>query len=192
MSTETRTIRTCASSGSCKVTASRYCTHPHRTRTARCIHSSKRVPSRHATLLHPTRPGKSAGYQTPSPPSFDLLLLVFCSDLLIRVLATYRLSIADSPHSFTGLPPRSLHYVYACTRFTDRDKIDDNGDGVIDYDEFREFNRHYPALLFPAFQMQQALRRITFGDGFWQKETSRRHQTMGKVLNEPAVCNAGC
>jgi hypothetical protein len=63
---------------------------------------------------------------------------------------------------------------------------------VINYDEFREFNRHYPALLFPAFQMQQALRRITFGDAFWIKETSRRHKTMGKVVNKPAVCNADC
>lgn len=54
------------------------------------------------------------------------------------------------------------------------DVIDTDGDGVISFAEFAEFNQRYPALLFPAFSMQNELRRRCFGETFWRKELGRR------------------
>ena len=59
------------------------------------------------------------------------------------------------------------------------EKIDTNGDGIISFGEFVAFNKKYPVLLFPAFSMQQVLRKLTFGDAFWAKETARRQKQFG-------------
>jgi Ca2+-binding EF-hand superfamily protein len=59
------------------------------------------------------------------------------------------------------------------------DVIDADGDGVISFSEFLEFNRRYPALLFPAYSMQNELRRRCFGEGFWQQELSKRVTSTG-------------
>jgi Ca2+-binding EF-hand superfamily protein len=54
------------------------------------------------------------------------------------------------------------------------DIIDVNGDGVISFDEFQEFNRKYPCMLFPAFQMQQHLRKGIYGERWWNVLTQER------------------
>lgn len=54
------------------------------------------------------------------------------------------------------------------------DVIDDNGDGVISFTEFCDFNQRYPALLFPAYKVQQQLRIRIFGDDFWDRQTGNR------------------
>eukprot|EP00937_MAST-01D_sp_MAST-1D-sp2_P004992 g4992.t1 len=54
------------------------------------------------------------------------------------------------------------------------DKIDTDGDGVVSFAEFAEFNRVYPALLLPAFSMQNEIRRRCFGETFWRTEYHRR------------------
>lgn len=43
------------------------------------------------------------------------------------------------------------------------EEFDTNDDGEIDFDEFRELNRRYPMVLFPAFRLQDAFRRKTLG-----------------------------
>ena len=64
------------------------------------------------------------------------------------------------------------------------DAIDSDGDGVISSAEFADFNRRYPALLFPAFSMQNELRRRCFGEKFWQKELGRRmDMTDGRMMD---------
>lgn len=42
-------------------------------------------------------------------------------------------------------------------------RMDRNQDGIVTYDEFVAFHKRYPAILFPAFTVQQQLRRRTFG-----------------------------
>jgi hypothetical protein len=54
------------------------------------------------------------------------------------------------------------------------EKLDANGDGIISFDEFALFNTRYPALLFPAFQMQQLLRQAVFGDPYWAAQVKLR------------------
>ena len=60
------------------------------------------------------------------------------------------------------------------------DKIDENGDGKISFGEFQSFNKQYPALLFPAFEMQQNLRRRVHGSDFWEAQTILRYKDHGR------------
>ena len=54
------------------------------------------------------------------------------------------------------------------------DLIDINGDGVVSFEEFQDFNRKYPCLLFPAFKMQMALRENIYGARWWKTLTIER------------------
>jgi len=45
--------------------------------------------------------------------------------------------------------------------------------------EFREFVRKYPALLFPAFQLQDMLQQKIMGADFWKVFSSRRMSLSG-------------
>lgn len=38
-----------------------------------------------------------------------------------------------------------------------------NADGMIDYEEFKTINRRYPMMLFPAFRLQDSIRKKTLG-----------------------------
>ena len=40
--------------------------------------------------------------------------------------------------------------------------LDKNGDGKIDFEEFQDMNKTFPAILYPAFRTQVRL-RLTFG-----------------------------
>jgi len=42
-------------------------------------------------------------------------------------------------------------------------------------EKFKIYMVHNQMLLFPAFNMQQALQRKVCGSGFWAKQTKRRH-----------------
>jgi len=46
--------------------------------------------------------------------------------------------------------------------------------GDIDTDIFREFARNHPALLFPAFQIQEHLQRKVLGSDFWEYYSNKR------------------
>jgi Ca2+-binding EF-hand superfamily protein len=57
--------------------------------------------------------------------------------------------------------------------------IDGDGDGTVSFEEFVEFNRKYPVMLFPAFKMQQTLREKVFGFDFWEEQMLRRRKMEG-------------
>ena len=47
--------------------------------------------------------------------------------------------------------------------------FDTNDDGMLDFDEFRELNRRFPLVLFPAFRLQDQMQKVTFGGAKWAK-----------------------
>ena len=53
------------------------------------------------------------------------------------------------------------------------DMFDQNGDGVIDLNEFIELDRRFPMLMFPAFRLQEKMQRITLGEKQWTKINER-------------------
>eukprot|EP01041_Mallomonas_annulata_P011403 gene11403-23856_t len=57
------------------------------------------------------------------------------------------------------------------------EEFDVNKDGTIDYSEFCEMERRYPMILFPAFQLQDAMQQQSLGEREWVKliERYRRH-----------------
>jgi len=59
------------------------------------------------------------------------------------------------------------------------ENLDDNSDGLVSQREFRDYNKAYPAILFPAYSMQQQLRRKCFGETFWIKKEDKRRKLSG-------------
>jgi Ca2+-binding EF-hand superfamily protein len=53
------------------------------------------------------------------------------------------------------------------------EEFDQNGDGLIDFDEFQDLNRHYPLVLFPAFRLQDRIQKVTLGEGGWVSVAKR-------------------
>jgi Ca2+-binding EF-hand superfamily protein len=51
--------------------------------------------------------------------------------------------------------------------------FDQNGDGVIDLNEFIELDKRFPMLMFPAFRLQEKMQRITLGEKQWTKINER-------------------
>jgi Ca2+-binding EF-hand superfamily protein len=58
-------------------------------------------------------------------------------------------------------------------------KIDTNNDGSITWAEFRDNARRFPVLLFPAFHVQEEIRKKVFGPVFWLKESTKVYQEQG-------------
>jgi Ca2+-binding EF-hand superfamily protein len=52
--------------------------------------------------------------------------------------------------------------------------LDTDGDGVVSKEEFQAAIPSLPALLFPAFQVQQLMRHSVLGLGFWKLEQQKR------------------
>ena len=69
------------------------------------------------------------------------------------------------------------------------DKLYENKDGQISFMEFQNFNQKYPALLYPAFEMQQLLRRRIYGAAFWEKLTKARYAHRGRNSNIFEILN---
>ena len=46
-------------------------------------------------------------------------------------------------------------------------EFDTNDDGLIDFDEFKEINKRYPLVLFPAFRLQDRMQKATLGEWGW-------------------------
>ena len=55
-------------------------------------------------------------------------------------------------------------------------EFDSNDDGLIDMDEFRELNRRYPMVLFPAFRFQDNLQRGSLGLKRWVEIAARKQR----------------
>ena len=63
------------------------------------------------------------------------------------------------------------------------ERLDTDGDGQVSFTEFQDFNKQYPALLFPAFEMQQSLRTRIKGQTYWEKMTRERFRKHGRSAN---------
>lgn len=50
--------------------------------------------------------------------------------------------------------------------------FDFNGDGRIDFAEFKQLNAQFPSLLYPAFRIQQNMRIFTMGESWWNKKVA--------------------
>lgn len=48
--------------------------------------------------------------------------------------------------------------------------FDFNGDGRIDFAEFKQLHTQFPSLLYPAFRIQQNMRIFTMGESWWNKK----------------------
>jgi len=46
--------------------------------------------------------------------------------------------------------------------------------GDVDLEEFKEFSRNHPAMLFPAFHMQQLIQKGVLGEQFWKYYSTKR------------------
>ena len=55
--------------------------------------------------------------------------------------------------------------------------IDTDGDGRLDFPEFAGMNDKFPQLLFPAFRIQAAMQRISFGDDFWARQRHKQAES---------------
>ena len=60
-------------------------------------------------------------------------------------------------------------------------EFDTNGDGLIDFDEFRTMNQRYPMTLYPIFKLQLSLQKATLGENRWNR-ILRDIQTRKNVL----------
>lgn len=54
--------------------------------------------------------------------------------------------------------------------------IDKNKSGTVSFTEFAEYNRNFPILLFPAFQVQESVRRKVLGTSYWERQTKRNQE----------------
>ena len=81
--------------------------------------------------------------------------------------------------------------VYGCRTFNQLEprvlqvlkKLDEDGNGEVSRTEFENFNLRFPMMLFPAYQMQQELRRATFSESYWEKLSTRRRGFSGRSIN---------
>ncbi|KAG6615863.1 Sphingosine Kinase [Phytophthora cinnamomi] len=48
--------------------------------------------------------------------------------------------------------------------------FDFNGDGKIDFSEFKQLNAQFPSLLYPAFRIQQNMKIFTLGEKWWERK----------------------
>ena len=60
-------------------------------------------------------------------------------------------------------------------------------DGDVNIEDFREFSRTHPALLFNAFQMQEAIQERVLGRTFWEYYSERRIEVSKGRLYVPVT-----
>ena len=63
-------------------------------------------------------------------------------------------------------------------------RMDDDSSGTISFNEFCGKARKFPLLLFPAFYMQDMMRKKCMGLGFWEKHTYRLRQSQKYGLEQ--------
>ncbi|KAL4145855.1 hypothetical protein PRNP1_011731 [Phytophthora ramorum] len=68
--------------------------------------------------------------------------------------------------------------------------FDFNGDGKIDFAEFKQLNSQFPSLLYPAFRIQQNMKIFTLGEKWWERKieelVTEHHE---KIANHVAAGN---
>ena len=65
--------------------------------------------------------------------------------------------------------------------------VDDNGDGVINFQEFKSLDRRFSLMLFPIFRLQEKMQRLTLGVRDWVG--INRKVEMGRKKNQPVSRN---
>ena len=70
--------------------------------------------------------------------------------------------------------------------------VDDNGDGVIDFREFKALDRRFALMLFPIFRLQQKMQRLTLGERDWVEihqrvEMGRNNQPVSRNIHDVGV-----
>ena len=71
------------------------------------------------------------------------------------------------------------------------DQLDGNGDGNVSREEWLLFNKSQPLLLFPAYQMQEALRSKIIGTGWWQAMQEKRTAQFRQQVRYSAIGGGG-
>lgn len=63
-------------------------------------------------------------------------------------------------------------------------KLDENGDSVITRDEFINFSKRYPLILYPVFTLQEKLRSSVIGNDYWliQSDNRRKHFSPNETI----------
>lgn len=59
----------------------------------------------------------------------------------------------------------------------------ENGTAEISREQFHKFAAKHPALLFPAFQLQNALQKKIMGVRFWDAAARKRNKNFGSAVN---------
>lgn len=63
-------------------------------------------------------------------------------------------------------------------------------DGVIDVEDFKQFSKTHPALLFPAFDLQINMRSGVLGSEFWEFQSSKRMElSKGRYISVEELAN---
>lgn len=69
--------------------------------------------------------------------------------------------------------------------------FDFDGDGKIDFGEFKQLNALFPSLLYPAFRIQQNMRLHTMGEAWWRRKVEELHADKEQELVRLKAAAAG-
>ncbi|KAG1694319.1 hypothetical protein DVH05_021671 [Phytophthora capsici] len=67
--------------------------------------------------------------------------------------------------------------------------FDFNGDGKIDFAEFKQLNTQFPSLLYPAFRIQQNMKIFTLGEKWWERKIEELVTEHHDKLQQAAMDN---
>ncbi|KAG3071292.1 hypothetical protein PC121_g9286 [Phytophthora cactorum] len=65
--------------------------------------------------------------------------------------------------------------------------FDFNGDGKIDFTEFKQLNSQFPSLLYPAFRIQQNMKIFTLGEKWWERKIEELATEHNEKLTQQAT-----
>jgi Ca2+-binding EF-hand superfamily protein len=69
------------------------------------------------------------------------------------------------------------------------DQFDANQDGLLDFEEFREIDKRFPLILFPAYRLQDAMQKCCLGQAEWTKLRAAYRRKL--VIEEYSLLHGG-
>ena len=63
-------------------------------------------------------------------------------------------------------------------------KVDVDGDGVIDFNEFMQINDSFPLIFFPALKIQDRMRKNTLGVSAWKQKVTKFNNAHKQALEK--------
>ena len=69
------------------------------------------------------------------------------------------------------------------------EQFDQNDDGLIDFNEFKQIHKAFPMVFYPAFKMQAMLQKQVLGERWWQLLRERMHEK--KMIEEYMAMHDG-